>query len=227
MRSTVTRREGPEITSARSGVPTHSVGRASDRGTPAVARQHRAPPGSRTTTVLPPRRERPRNRPHEIGGCRPRREGPRNRPHQIGGAGGGSVPHPRGAVARRACAWRSMFWRPKLRPEKSPPRPTTSRRCIGASRCRAHRRSLSICREGPRNRPHQIGGAGGGSVTTPPERVPGEHAPGARYFGRPKPRPEKSPPRRSTSRRCIGASRRRPALALGLGERADEITEWP
>jgi hypothetical protein len=112
MRSTVTRREGPEITSARSGVPTHSVGRASDRGTPEVARQHRAPPGSRTTTVLPPRRERPRNRPHEIGGCRPRREGPRNRPHQIGGcrprrgeprnrphqiggAGGGSVTTPR------------------------------------------------------------------------------------------------------------------------------------
>jgi hypothetical protein len=145
MRSTVTRREGPEITSARSGVPTHSVGRASDRGTPEVARQHRAPPGSRTTTVLPPRRERPRNRPHEIGGCRPRREGPRNRPHQIGG-------------------------------------------------CRPRRGE-------PRNRPHQIGGAGGGSVTTPPERVPGEHAPGARYFGRPKPRPEKSPRRRTTSRR--------------------------
>ena len=34
-----------------------------------------------------------------------------------------------------------------------------------------------------------------------PERVPGAHALGARYFGRPKLRPEKSPRRRTTSRR--------------------------
>jgi hypothetical protein len=118
------RRERPRNRPHRDrGVPTHAVGRAPksphrDRGTPVVARQrHRAPPGSRTTTVLPPRRERPRNRPHEIGGCRPRREG-----LEIvltkSGVPAGVCTTPPGAGARRACAWGSIFWKAKTSPGK-------------------------------------------------------------------------------------------------------------
>jgi hypothetical protein len=87
------------------GVPTHSVGRASDRGTPAVARQHRAPPGSRTTTVLRPSSGAASKSSSRDRGVSTPSGGPRNRPHQIGGAGGHA---PR----------RSIFWKAKTSPGK-------------------------------------------------------------------------------------------------------------
>jgi hypothetical protein len=46
-----------------------------------------------------------------------------------------------------------------------------------------------------------VGRGGGGLEIVLTKSGPGEHAPGARYFGRPKLRPEKSPRCRTTSRR--------------------------
>jgi hypothetical protein len=124
-------------------------------GKPAVARQHRAPPGSRTTTVLrpssgatskssspdrgvptPPRRSSLKivltrdelaatsNLPHGKERLRPQA------PHHVKWPvilppSKSSSP---GEGARSACAGARYFGRPKLRPDKSPRRRTTSRR---------------------------------------------------------------------------------------------------
>src|SRR4029077_2935677 len=61
----------------------------------------------------------------------------------------------------------------------------------------------------PRNRPRQNRVPPQGGLPPCPAQEPGAHGPGARYFGRPKLRPEKSPRRRTTSRRCSGDCRRR------------------
>jgi hypothetical protein len=140
-------------------------------------------------------------------GCRPpRREGPRNRPHRNGG-----VPTPlseRGPKASSQVAPQlaAVDARDRERPSTvSVRRPSSGAASKSSSRDRVGAdpvgRGLEIVLT-------KSGVPAGGSVPHPPERVPGAHAFAARYFGRPKLRPEKSPRRRTTSRRCSGACRR-------------------
>jgi hypothetical protein len=72
----------------------------------------------------------PRSRPGMSRG--PRRQRPRNHPHEIGGVGGGVCTTPAGALARRAALGARCSRRPAPPLGRSPPRPITSRPCIGA-----------------------------------------------------------------------------------------------
>ena len=93
----------------------------------------------------------------------PRRQGPRNHPHEIGGCRRGVCTIPAGALARRAAPGARCSEGPAPPLGRSPPRPTTSSPCIGACPRRCARPRRSICEGsdhqlGPASRP-QLGPA--------------------------------------------------------------------
>ena len=135
-------------------------------GKPAVARQHRAPPGSRTTTVLRPSLGAASKWSPQLAAVDAR---DRERPSTV------SVRRPSSGAASKSSSR-----------DRGVPTPSG-----GASKSSSRNRGVPTPSGEASKSSSPNRGRRRGVCYHPPERVPGEHAPGARYFGRPKPRPEK------------------------------------